>query len=85
MSVKWAKPPYHIQEWMAKLTFPQLCFSSSFFFGFPPGIRGFAPTNPDPTRVAHLEMMGESPSGGCCIHKDSNSRPYLSWNKPLTT
>ncbi|GKV32564.1 hypothetical protein SLEP1_g41159 [Rubroshorea leprosula] len=30
-----------------------------FFFGFPSGIRGFAPTNPDPTRVAHLEMVDE--------------------------
>ncbi|GKV34092.1 hypothetical protein SLEP1_g42511 [Rubroshorea leprosula] len=52
---------------------------------FPPGIRDFAPINPDPTRVAHLEMVGESPSGSCCIHKDANSRPCLNWNKLLIT
>ncbi|OMO58830.1 hypothetical protein CCACVL1_25328, partial [Corchorus capsularis] len=36
---------------------------------------GLALTNPDPTRVAHLVMMDESPNRGCCVRKVSNLRP----------
>ncbi|OMO49396.1 hypothetical protein CCACVL1_31030 [Corchorus capsularis] len=36
---------------------------------------GFALTNPDPTRVAYLVMVGESPNRGNCVRKISNLRP----------
>ncbi|OMO59147.1 hypothetical protein CCACVL1_25048 [Corchorus capsularis] len=36
---------------------------------------GFALTNPDPTRVAYLVMVGECPNRVSCVRKVSNPRP----------
>ncbi|OMO99860.1 hypothetical protein CCACVL1_03573, partial [Corchorus capsularis] len=40
------------------------------------GIQGLALTNPDPTRVAHLVIVGESPNRGCCVRKRKRHGRY---------
>ena len=54
---------------LMKVNVPRLISFLFFFFFFcPPDIWNFAPTNPNPTRIAHLAMVGESPNRGVCVH-----------------
>ncbi|GKV12019.1 hypothetical protein SLEP1_g23225 [Rubroshorea leprosula] len=63
---------------------PSYCYNF-FFFWFPIRYPGLRPDYSGLDQLWRTRMVGGSPNEDCCVHKVSNSRSCLSWNKPLAT